>query len=267
MVLGSYVLIAIMGLAFHKSRKPVLESGPVIREPKLLAKASEHPRQANDSNLVSISGVLLADADEITERTLKEYGYITDSDSDLDLDSGMPLPDCEPPSRKPILRNTVRNDIGVLFRGPISGCLDSNLDMLSHKTRTISQAGSVRYAMANCIDVPPMPPQMPSVKSDPIQIRNPTSRARLVVNSSSMPDAHALLVRHRPPPIIVTADSHGGPYISPTPYRCFSSSPLKYSSVPSPESSPRSPSPRTPTSRSSTMSNYSLKQSMWAPKK
>jgi hypothetical protein len=172
------------------------------------------------------------------------------------------------------LQDAICSNIDILFRGPIlEDWLDNNNDNLPRKVPIMSWVSSASNAVMSPIDVPPMPPSIPNVSSNPtnpVKDPIPNLAKRLADTGALSSTTPAVPTRQRPPPIVVISaprSSHVGSGNS----RCFNSSPLKQSSLPSPatssKSSPCSPELQTPPpSSSAALSEIGLMQSMWAPK-
>ncbi|QRV91186.1 aldo/keto reductase family protein [Ceratobasidium sp. AG-Ba] len=158
--------------------------------------------------LVYLSGFPIPTGEEVRLRTLEEYGSIVDEEP-VDV------------------RVAVRQDINVLFRGSLSSRLPSGVIHRPNRTSSAPAAimgNSASLDIHDGLNLRVTPATHPSQRSIPVLAPPTLDRGR------------------RPSPLIVGYVAYSGQEShTRTPHPCFASSPLRQSTVPSPSSSPLSP--------------------------
>ncbi|KAF8609722.1 hypothetical protein BDV93DRAFT_551217 [Ceratobasidium sp. AG-I] len=274
LVLGSYVCIitlgiSVLGLRRQKYVTQAKTNGLVVSETKLHVKT---PVPQTVDHFVYVPGAPLPASEDVIKRTFEQYGNIYELEELKDL------------SPSPALKVAVRKDIALLFRGPISpGSPLYNHDEPLDEVEA-SYPNSAPTAPPDRADTP-KPVRAKVVITNPTQISVrsvPTPNYNTSVSKNTTPAVvqqgipTVVPKPHRPPPIVITNTSGmkiqvpiyctqtSGPI-----HPCFSSSPLKHSSIPISRAASMSPIPsRMVHSASPALSEpgipTGLKASMWA---
>ncbi|CAE6469558.1 unnamed protein product [Rhizoctonia solani] len=232
LVLGSYVFVATLAYAFRKSNMLNL-----IYESSIDDVVTFNAQGALACDTFISETPPLPTAEEVLESTLKQYGHLSDWDNDGA--TAQPTVSALPPNHKPkhvaldqrTLRNTVRKDVEIMFRGtkPQSWIArEHNL----REAHSASWASSVHATALDFIEASMprvrIPVQSPPTNYIPVQRNNILKPALLhpIEAGAAIRPGTLLLAtpKHRPAPIITDTR-----HLAAMQHQCFNSSPLKYS--------------------------------------